>query len=200
MNYVRSVSRTVVAGAMFAICAACRAESADAAKQSVNADAAMPAGGSVVAANDPTAAIEHSAGVNGATTAARSGGALGAPVSIKVYKDANCGCCAKWADHLTANGFKVETMDMPDLSLIKQKYGVKDELQSCHTAIVNGYVVEGHVPADVIRKMLKDKPAIVGLAVPGMPMGSPGMEGPTRERYDVLTFDRAGRTSIYAKR
>jgi len=185
---------------MFAICAACQGESADAAKQSVNADAARPAGGSVVAANDPTAAIDNSAGVNGVTTGSQSGGAVGAPVSIKVYKDANCGCCAKWVDHLAANGFKVEAMDVPDLSLIKQKYGVKDELQSCHTAVVNGYVVEGHVPADVIRKMLKDKPAVVGLAVPGMPMGSPGMEGPTRERYDVLTFDRAGRTTVYAQR
>nr|MBA3406251.1 DUF411 domain-containing protein [Gemmatimonadaceae bacterium] len=118
---------------------------------------------------------------------------------IKVYKDANCGCCNKWVEHLASNGFKVETMDMPDLSLLKQKHGVTDELQSCHTALVDGYVVEGHVPAEVIRKMLKERPSIAGLAVPGMPMGSPGMEGATKERYDVLTFDRAGRTTVYSQ-
>ncbi|MEO8192738.1 MAG: DUF411 domain-containing protein [Gemmatimonadales bacterium] len=120
--------------------------------------------------------------------------------TIEVYKDASCGCCKEWIKHLEQNGFKVEAIDMPDLSAVKTKYGVKPEIQACHTAVVNGYVVEGHVPADVILKMLKDKPAIVGLAVPGMPMGSPGMEGPTKERYDVLTFDRAGRTTVYAPR
>lgn len=121
-------------------------------------------------------------------------------IPIKVYKDANCGCCKEWVKHLEANGFKVETMDMPDLSLLKQKYGVKEELQACHTAIVGGYVVEGHVPADVIKQMLKEKPAIAGVAVPGMPQGSPGMESATKERYNVLTFDRAGRTTVYAQR
>ncbi|MEO5902418.1 MAG: DUF411 domain-containing protein [Gemmatimonadaceae bacterium] len=121
-------------------------------------------------------------------------------IPIKVYKDANCGCCKEWVKHLEANGFKVETMDMPDLSLLKQKYGVKEELQACHTAIVGGYVVEGHVPADVIKQMLKEKPAVAGVAVPGMPQGSPGMESATKERYNVLTFDRAGRTTVYAQR
>lgn len=121
-------------------------------------------------------------------------------IPIKVYKDPNCGCCKEWVKHLQANGFKVETMDMPDLSLLKEKHGVKQALQACHTAIVGDYVVEGHVPADVIKKMLKEKPAIAGLAVPGMPMGSPGMDGPTRERYNVLTFDHAGRTTVYAQK
>lgn len=119
---------------------------------------------------------------------------------MKVYKDANCGCCKLWVEHLEKNGFKVEVMDLPDLSAVKAKYGVGQELQSCHTGIVGDYTVEGHVPADLIHKMLKEKPAIAGLAVPGMPMGSPGMEGATKERYDVLTFDRAGRTTVYAQR
>jgi hypothetical protein len=91
-------------------------------------------------------------------------------------------------------------MDMPDLSAVKTKYGVTSELQACHTAVTGDYVVEGHVPADLIVKMLNEKPAIAGLAVPGMPAGSPGMEGATKERYDVLTFDRAGRTTVYAER
>ena len=118
----------------------------------------------------------------------------------KVYKDANCGCCKEWVKHLEQNGFTVEVMDMPDLSAVKTKYGVSSELQACHTAVTGDYVVEGHVPADLIVKMLNEKPAIAGLAVPGMPAGSPGMEGATKERYDVLTFDRAGRTSVYAQR
>ena len=89
---------------------------------------------------------------------------------------------------------------MPDLSAVKKKYGVMPELEACHTGVVNGYTVEGHVPADLILKMLKEKPAIAGIAVPGMPSGSPGMEGGAKEKYDVLTFDRAGRTTVYAKR
>lgn len=121
-------------------------------------------------------------------------------IPIKVFKDPNCGCCVKWVDHLKEHGFAVETMDMPDMSLLKQKYAITGELQACHTAVVGDYVIEGHVPADVILKMLREKPAIAGLAVPGMPTGSPGMEGATRERYDVLTFDRAGRTTVYAQR
>ncbi len=121
-------------------------------------------------------------------------------IPIKVYKDPNCGCCKEWVKHLEANGFKVETMDMPDMSMVKEKYGVKPEIQACHTATVGGYVVEGHVPADVIKQMLKEKPAVAGLAVPGMPQGSPGMDGAPKERYNILTFDRAGRTTVYAQR
>jgi len=122
------------------------------------------------------------------------------PVAIKVYKTPECGCCKAWVKHLRANGFVVETMDMPDLSLVKQKYGVKPALQSCHTAVVNGYVIEGHVPADLITRMLKERPAIAGLAVPGMPSGSPGMEGALKQQYEVLTFDRAGHSRVYARR
>ena len=89
---------------------------------------------------------------------------------------------------------------MPDLSAVKAKYGVAPQHQSCHTAVVGDYTIEGHVPADLIMKMLNEKPAIAGLAVPGMPAGSPGMEGASKESYDVLTFDRAGRTTVYAQR
>jgi len=120
--------------------------------------------------------------------------------SIKVYKDPNCGCCKEWIKHLEQNGFTVEVVDMPDLSAVKMKYGVSDNLRSCHTGVIGDYVIEGHVPADLIVKMLEEKPQIAGLAVPGMPMGSPGMEGATKEAYDVLTFDRAGHTTVYAQR
>ena len=119
---------------------------------------------------------------------------------VTVYKTPSCGCCVKWVDHLKEHGFTVETMDMPDLSMVKHKYLVADSLESCHTAVVGDYVIEGHVPADVIQKLLKEKPAVLGLAVPGMPMGSPGMEGAIKEKYDILTFDRAGKTTVYAQR
>jgi hypothetical protein len=144
----------------------------------------------------PAAAPAATTDANPATLASNNGDLI----PIKVYKDPQCGCCKEWVKNLEANGFKVETMDMPDLSMIKEKYAVKPEIQACHTAIVGGYVVEGHVPADLIKQMLKEKPAIAGLAVPGMPQGSPGMEGATKERYNVLTFDRAGRTTVYAQR
>jgi hypothetical protein len=120
------------------------------------------------------------------------------PIAIKVYKTPQCGCCKGWVKHLQANGFQVETFDMPDLSSVKQKYGVAPALQACHTAVVNGYVVEGHVPADVIMKLLKEHPAVAGVAVPGMPSGSPGMEGALKQKYDVYTFDRAGHTKVFA--
>lgn len=123
----------------------------------------------------------------------------GGPV-VTVYKDPNCGCCNNWVEHLKEHGFAVETVDMADLSLLKQKHGIRAELQSCHTALVGDYAIEGHVPADLIRKLLKEKPAVAGLAVPGMPIGSPGMEGAISERYAVLTFDKTGKTAVYAER
>jgi hypothetical protein len=104
--------------------------------------------------------------------------------------------------HLQANGFNVKTNDLTDsqLDAIKTKYGVPKTLTSCHTAIVEGYVVEGHVPADLILRLLKERPAVVGLAVPGMPLGSPGMEGPNPQPYDVFSFDQNGRARVYARR
>jgi hypothetical protein len=120
--------------------------------------------------------------------------------SVTVYKDPNCGCCSKWVDYMKANGFNVTAIDTSDVASIKAKHGIGSELQSCHTAIVGDYAIEGHVPAEEIHRMLKEKPTIAGLAVPGMPTGSPGMEGAIKEKYDILTFDRAGRTTVYAQR
>jgi hypothetical protein len=122
------------------------------------------------------------------------------PVAIKVYKSPECNCCKGWVQHLRRNGFRVETVDMPDLSAVKTKNGVPTALQSCHTAVVNGYVIEGHVPADLILKMLKEHPKIAGLSAPGMPNGSPGMEGASKDPYDIYTFDRSGHKAIYAHR
>jgi hypothetical protein len=119
---------------------------------------------------------------------------------MQVWKSATCGCCAIWVEHMRANGFRVRVLDVEDVAPFKRKYGVPPRLESCHTGLVAGYAVEGHVPADVVRQMLKQKPRVLGLAVPGMPMGSPGMEGPRKDPYDVLTFDKDGRTTVFASR
>ena len=104
--------------------------------------------------------------------------------------------------HLRAAGYPVTTRDLDDLAPIKRKLGVPEALQSCHTAVVERYVIEGHVPADVIDRLLRERPAVAGLAVPGMPIGAPGMEAPGRppEPYDVMAFDRQGRASVYVSR
>jgi hypothetical protein len=119
---------------------------------------------------------------------------------VTVYKSPTCGCCAKRNEHMKANGFAVTSNDMPDMASIKDKNGVPAPLRSCHTAIVGGYVIEGHVPADVIKKLLRERPQVAGIAVPGMPMGSPGMEGPTKDTYQVVSFDKKGATTVYATR
>lgn len=124
-----------------------------------------------------------------------------APVAMTVYKTPACGCCKDWVVYVERAGFSVKAIDLDDLTEIKRRHRVPDALQSCHTALVGAYVVEGHVPADLINRMLSEKPKITGLAVPGMVVGSPGMEQGTRKQpYNVLAFDRAGKTSVYARR
>jgi hypothetical protein len=117
---------------------------------------------------------------------------------ITVYKDPSCGCCKNWIEHLKKHGYAVDAKDTPTMAEVKRTLGVPDALTSCHTAVVNGYLIEGHVPAADIARLLKQKPKVVGLAVPGMPMGSPGMEGPTKQHYQVLSFDRNGKTKVFA--
>ena len=128
--------------------------------------------------------------------------AMADTATLTVYKSPTCGCCADWVDHVKASGLKAEVRDMGDVGPVKAELGVPGHLTSCHTAVVGGYVVEGHVPADVIKRMLRERPQIVGLAVPGMPVGSPGMEGDgsRRDRYDIIAIGRDGRTSVYESR
>jgi hypothetical protein len=123
-----------------------------------------------------------------------------APVAVTVYKNAQCGCCRKWVDHLRTEGFEVTAKDVNDLAAIKAKLGVPASLTSCHTAIVGQYVVEGHVPAADIRRLLTEKPKVAGIGVPGMPLGSPGMEIPDMppEKYDVMTFAKDGKQRVFA--
>lgn len=111
---------------------------------------------------------------------------------VHVYKSPSCGCCTKWIDHLRAEGFRVRATDVPDVTPIKLENGLPDGLAACHTAFVGGYLVEGHVPASDLRRLLDERPDVAGLAVPGMPIGSPGMEGPHPERYRVLSFGKSG--------
>ena len=119
---------------------------------------------------------------------------------IMVYKSPTCGCCSKWVTHLKENGFDVETTDLNDLRMIKSMSGIKPEQASCHTAKVGGYVIEGHVPADDIKRLLAESPEARGLILPGMPKGSPGMEvaGFDSEPFDVVTFDKSGNTEVFA--
>lgn len=120
---------------------------------------------------------------------------------ITVYKTAMCGCCTKWVEHLQADGFAVQVETVEETNTVQSKLGIPRQLGSCHTAVVGDYWVEGHVPADLIRKLLEEKPAnIKGIAVPGMVPGSPGMEAPQPMKFQVLSVDDQGRVDVYAVR
>lgn len=120
--------------------------------------------------------------------------------AVEVYKSPTCGCCSKWIDHLRQHGFSVSVTDLADVSVIKTKHRVPGAVASCHTALVGGYVVEGHVPAADVRRLMAERPAIAGIAVPGMPIGSPGMEvdGRAADPYDVVSFDSGNRVTVFA--
>jgi len=118
--------------------------------------------------------------------------------SVIVYKDPNCGCCTAWVLHLRQAGFKVTVNDRADMPIIKSRLNVPQQLSSCHTAQVGNYVIEGHVPAAVILRLLHEQPSVQGVAVPGMPVGAPGMEGGKPQPYQVLTYNKKGKTSVYA--
>ena len=118
---------------------------------------------------------------------------------IMVYKSPTCGCCKKWVKHLKKEGFNVKTKDYRDMKPIKKTFGVKPQFQSCHTAKVGKYFIEGHVSASDIKKLLKEKPDIKGLSAPGMPMGSPGMEGHRKDKYNVLAIDENNKATVYTR-
>jgi hypothetical protein len=127
--------------------------------------------------------------------------AAAAPIAITVYKTPTCGCCKAWVAHLEKNGFAPKAHDLADLTETKTTLGVPDALTSCHTAVIGRYVIEGHVPADVIKKLIAEKPTnILGLAVPGMPAGSPGMEMGRKDPYEIIAFSQTGKRSVYARR
>jgi hypothetical protein len=123
-------------------------------------------------------------------------------MNMTVWKSPTCGCCNDWIKHLEDNGFKVEAVNVPESRHVRAKFGMPAKFASCHTGLVGGYVVEGHVPAREIRKLLNEKPAALGISVPAMPLGSPGMDGPSyrgmRDPYDVLLVQRDGSARVYA--
>src|SRR5215470_15320814 len=118
---------------------------------------------------------------------------------VTVYKLATCSCCGKWVEHLKANGFTVKVQEVNDTSPYEKQYRVPRTMESCHTAVVDGYTIEGHVPAADIKRLLDEHPKAAGLAVPGMPVGSPGMEGSRTDAYSVFLFDETGKSSVYAQ-
>jgi hypothetical protein len=124
------------------------------------------------------------------------------PPTLEVFKSPTCGCCSKWVDHAREHGFSAKVTDLPDAALdeLKTKHGIPRTAQSCHTVVVGGYVIEGHVPAAEVKRLLKERPAIKGLAVAGMPLGSPGMEVPGQkpQTYNVISFDKAGAVQVFA--
>ena len=127
---------------------------------------------------------------------------LAPPKRMVVYKSPTCGCCGAWVEHVRAAGYTVQEVNVDDVTPYKQKHGVPLDLASCHTGVIGGYAVEGHVPADVIDRLLKERPKHArAIAVPGMPLGSPGMEaGNQKQPYNVMLIDRKGKRSVYAKR
>jgi hypothetical protein len=124
-----------------------------------------------------------------------------APIAMTVYKSPTCGCCKEWIKHVEANGFACKIIEMNDVTPIKRQLGVPKNMESCHTAVVGAYLIEGHVPADLIKGLLAKKPVVLGLSVPGMPLGAPGMEtsGPPRP-YKVMAFMKDGSSRLYASR
>ena len=117
---------------------------------------------------------------------------------VIVYKSPECGCCGGYVKHLRASGFNVRVSSMDDVTPIKERYGVPDDLWSCHTAVIGGYVIEGHVPLVAVRRLLTEKPAVKGIALPGMPDGSPGMAGPKTETFVIQSFD-AGAPKVFMR-
>ena len=146
--------------------------------------------------------ITQGAGVIAAVAVVRSGwpAMASVPTPITVYKSSTCECCAKWVEHLRANGFAPTVHDEADMDAIKDQMRVPKGVRSCHTALADGYLIEGHVPAKDIRRLLAERPKIAGLAVPGMPATTPGMAAPgvPEGPYDVVAFTTSGTTSLFA--
>ena len=122
------------------------------------------------------------------------------PPTVEVYKSPTCGCCTEWVAHMKKNGFNVQVHDVRNVTPIRQRFGVPDSMESCHSAMVGGYAVEGHVPAADVKRLLRERPKATGIAVPGMAQGSPGMEqGGREDRYQVLLFDGNGRYTVFER-
>lgn len=152
--------------------------------------------------NNLQAAAQNSAAANiklvSASRTVHGGTLFPAVLDTTVYRSPSCGCCGKWIDYLKAEGFEITDVVTPDIEAVKQKYKVPDNLASCHTALIDGYVIEGHVPADDIKRLLQEQPKVIGLSVPQMPVGTPGMEqGTQRDPFTIFSFKHKGKFEIF---
>ena len=147
----------------------------------------------------PAAAQSDAAGATASATASASASIVPAGTTITVYKSPTCGCCGKWEDHMRSAGFTVKSVATNDMDAVKRTHAIPMNMQSCHTGLVNGYIVEGHVPPVDVARMLSEKPDIRGIAVPGMPAGSPGMEGAWRDAYEVVTLPKTGESKVWSR-
>ncbi|HYD54338.1 MAG TPA: DUF411 domain-containing protein [Gemmatimonadaceae bacterium] len=182
------VGRGAALGAAMVLAAACGRSGGESTQESAAGAAATGTTGGGLAAE--VAAAQASA--SQATTPTEA-------LTVTVYKSPTCGCCKAWVTHMEQAGFRVVAIDTNDLSGIKERHGVRPEHGSCHTATVGDYVLEGHVPAADVKRLLAEKPKVTGLAVPGMPQGSPGMETGAKDPYEVIAFTRGGGSSVFAK-
>ncbi len=158
----------------------------------------MPAPDTIIIEDRTMKKLTIALGLAASLTAAQTAWAED-DLSIKVYKSPTCGCCGDWIDHLEENGFEVDVTDTNNMNQVKMDAGLTPQLASCHTAFIDDYVIEGHVPAADIRRLVEEKPMAHGLSVPGMPVGSPGMEvGDRKDNYQVLLFNEAGQTRVFA--
>ena len=186
-------------GFLFLILVACgtgEGRDAQGARMSDGASASRDAHAMHASGDVATGAVSEATATLAASPARTDAGAL--PTAL-VYKTPSCGCCNLWVDHLREAGFEVDARNLNDIIPIKIDAGVPPRMSSCHTALIDGYVVEGHIPAEHVKRLLEDRPDIVGIAVPGMPIGSPGMEGIGARPYQVLSWDREGNVDVYAE-
>ncbi|MGI8618152.1 MAG: DUF411 domain-containing protein [Gemmatimonadaceae bacterium] len=158
------------------------------------------AAAALAACSPSTPEVEPAPPVSQSAGTAPNAAAASDSTTLVVYKESTCPCCNAWVDYMRNNGFRVVTYNVSDLDAVKAKHDIPGNLQSCHTTEVGGYFVEGHVPVDLVRRLLAERPHVAGITVPGMPVGSPGMEVGPPEPYDVLSVDSAGRTAIFASR
>ena len=198
----------VILFAVLATAAGCSPEATDQASEAFSDPGRLSAGQREGGRHDggqleQSSAGQHREAVGGgqAQTIAATQAQTAAATKMKVYKSPYCGCCSLWVDHMREAGFVVETENTMELNAVKAEAGLPPQLQSCHTALVGDYVFEGHIPAEVIARFLSEAPDARGLAVPGMPVGSPGMEVGNRvDPYDIILFDAEGKTSVYESR
>lgn len=144
--------------------------------------------------------VRHALSAGAAVVVAPRVASAFAPIAMTVYKSPTCACCKEWIKHVEAHGFSCKVIEREDMAPIKRQLGVPNTMASCHTAVVGAYLIEGHVPADLIKDVLTKKPAILGLAVPGMVVGSPGMETGPAQPYKVMAFMKDGSSRVYASR